>query len=77
MMMKMKKSTRRKIYKNEFRNINRVKIIQINFLDYVLPIVECVEDIVYSNIAILYHKIAIYFEKLKLNCLFILYYLSF
>ncbi len=66
MMMMRRKSIQKKICKDDFRNINKVWIIQINFQDYVQSIVECVEGIVYSNVAVTYRKIALYFE-IKLN----------
>jgi len=66
LMLMRRKSIQKKICKDDFRNINKVWIIQINFQDYVQSIVECVEGIVYSNVAVTYHKIALYFE-IKLN----------
>jgi hypothetical protein len=64
-MMMKKKSTRRKICKNAFRNLNPVKVLQINLQDYVLSIVECAEGTVFNNVAVTYHKIATYFEEIK------------
>lgn len=66
LMLMRRKSIQKKICKDDFRNINKVWIIQINFQDYVQSIVECVEGIVYSNVAVTYRKIALYFE-IKLN----------
>ena len=66
LMLMRRKSIQKKICKDDFGNINKVWIIQINFQDYVQSIVECVEGIVYSNVAVTYRKIALYFE-IKLN----------
>ena len=66
LMLMRRKSIQKKICKDDFRNINKIWIIQINFQDYVQSIVECVEGIVYSNVAVTYRKIALYFE-IKLN----------
>ena len=62
LMMMKRKSTLRKNFKIVLRNINKIRIFQINLQDYVLLIVECVEDAVQINIVVIYHKIAIYFE---------------
>jgi hypothetical protein len=63
LMMMKRKSTLRKNFKIVLRNINKIRIFQINLQDYVLLIVECVEDTVSNNVVVIYHKIAIYFEK--------------
>lgn len=46
LMMMKRKSTLRKNFKIVLRNINKIRIFQINLQDYVLLIVECVEDAV-------------------------------
>ena len=61
--MMKRKSTLRKICKYVLRNIKKLRIVQINLQDYALLIVECAEDTVSNNVVVIYHKIAIYFEK--------------